>query len=429
MQSMKPSLKRLGKSFICTILEAQAKSLRKHHQFKVIAVAGSIGKTSTKLAIAETLSASHSVRYQKGNYNDRATVPLVLFGHSLPGLFNIPAWTKIFWANYKIIHTPYPYDYVVVELGTDGPGQMAAFDYLQPDISVVTALTPEHMEYFGTLDVVIAEELSVLDYSKQVLINTDDSPAEFLKDKQFISYGLGKTADYRVLTWQQHQLEDGVMTITVPGGAKLETKTSIVGKPGAKITLAAAATAHLLGLTDTAITKGLTRIKPFAGRMQILNGIRDSVIIDDTYNASPPAVEAALDVLYASDAPQRIAILGSMNQLGDYSPEAHREVGMYCDAKKLDLVVTIGADAEKYLAPFARKAGCKVQSFPSPYQAGEFVKSALKEGSIVLAEGSQDGVYAEESLKVLLRNHEDQAKLVRQSAAWMKIKYQQFPNK
>jgi UDP-N-acetylmuramoyl-tripeptide--D-alanyl-D-alanine ligase len=182
----------------------------------------------------------------------------------------------------------------------------------------------------------------------------------------------------------------------------------------------------MLGLAHSDIVDGLAHIKPFAGRMQILDGIHGSILIDDTYNASPPAVEAALDVFYATKTSQRIAILGSMNQLGDYSPEAHREVGAYCDAQKLDLVVTIGSDAEKYLAPAAQKAGCEVKSFSSPYQAGEFVRSQLKEGGMVLAEGSQDGVYAEESLKALLKDPKDQARLVRQSARWMKIKHKQF---
>jgi len=419
--------KRVSRYVVCAILEAQVKRLRKRHAFTVIAVAGSIGKTSTKVAIAETLGASRSVRYQKGNYNDRVTVPLVLFGHNLPALFNIVAWVKIFLANNTIISQPYPYDYVIVELGTDRPGQMAAFDYLQPDITVVTAVVPEHMAYFGTLNAVAAEEFSVFNYSKKVLVNTDDTPVEYLKNKRFLSYSLNKNADYYAQSWQQIELKNGDMTIALPRGATLPASLKIVGKQGAKITLAAAATAHVAGLTNKEIVGGLANITPFAGRMQILEGICNSIIIDDTYNASPPAVEAALDVLYAVKAPQRIAILGRMNQMGDYSPKAHREVGAYCDAKKLDLVVTIGDDAEAYLAPAAQKAGCTVKSFSSPRAAGNFVASQLKKGGVVLAEGSQDGVYAEEALKPLLKNRGDVNKLVRQSARWMATKRRQFP--
>lgn len=419
--------KALGRSIVCSILEAQVRRLRARHQFTVIAVAGSVGKTSTKMAIAKTLQASRKVQWQEGNYNDRVTVPLIFFGHIEPNILNIWAWLKIFLKNEGIIRHTYPYEVVVVELGTDGPGFMQEFAYTRPDLAVVTAVVPEHMEFFGTLDAVAAEELGIFDFSKQVLVNIDDTPVKYLQGRQYSSFSLHQKASYQATQWQQLELRDGTITIALPDESKLQAGLAIVGEPGAKITLAAAATAHMVGLADEAILQGLTNIKPFAGRMQILSGVHDSIIIDDTYNASPPAVEAALDVLYAATAPQRIAILGSMNQLGDYSPEAHQEVGAYCDAKKLDLVVTIGAAAKQYLAPAAQVAGCEVHNFPSPYQAGEFVKSRLKTGAIVLAEGSQDGVYAEESLKCLLQDPGDQAKLVRQSARWMRIKQQQFP--
>jgi UDP-N-acetylmuramoyl-tripeptide--D-alanyl-D-alanine ligase len=160
--------------------------------------------------------------------------------------------------------------------------------------------------------------------------------------------------------------------------------------------------------------------------MQILPGIKNSTLIDDTYNSSPVAVRAALDVLYAGDAPQRIAILGGMNEMGDYSPQAHKEVGAYCDPKKLDWVVTIGPDAKQYLAPAAKEQGCQVKSFLSPYDAGHFVAGLLKESAVVLAKGSQNRVFAEESLKELLANPEDASKLVRQSRHWQDVKAKQF---
>ena len=425
--SWRSKLKKLGRAVVCRTLERQVKRLRAKREFKVIAVAGSVGKTSTKAAIAKTLeAASLRVAWQAGNYNDRVTVPLIFFNQDEPSILNVLAWLRIFWQNSRMMRRPYPYDVVVVELGSDGPGQMQHFSYTQPDIAVLTAIMPEHMAYFGTLDAVAAEELDMLRYSKQALINIDDTPAKYLEGRQFMSYGLDGKADYQVLAWRQLELEDGVMTIALPDGARLEAASAIVGKQGVKIVLAAAAAAHMAGLTQDDIAKGVAGIKPFAGRMQILEGIHDSILIDDTYNASPPAVKAALDVLYATKAPQRIAILGSMNQMGDYSPDAHREVGAYCDAGKLDLVVTIGSDAETYLAPAAREAGCEVQSFASPYQVSEFVKSRLKAGGIVLAEGSQDGVFAEEALKALLKHPKDQSRLVRQSAHWMKIKREQF---
>ncbi len=418
-------LKRAAKNWLCQLFEKQVNTLRQQNDFTIIAVAGSVGKTSTKLAIANLLQATGKrVRFQEGNYNDRLTVPLVLFGQAQPGLYNILAWQKIWWRNHKMLREAYPYDVVVVELGIDGPGQMQDFAYLHPELAVVTAVSEEHMAYFKTLDVVAREELRVFEFSKQVLVNTDDVAAQYLGQENFESYGIA-SGDYRAkliggvnANGQKLQLtlKDDVTTTTV----------ALLGNQGAKAVLAAAAVAHLLDIDITAISAAASQLQPFAGRMQLLEGSNEAVLIDDTYNASPRAVKAALDVLYAMEAPQRIAILGSMNEMGELSPALHEEVGAYCDPTKLDYVVTIGSEAKLYLAPAAKKAGCQVKSFVSPHDAGAFVAKELKPHAVILAKGSQNGVFAEEALNLLLKNPADAAKLVRQSGYWLSIKQKQF---
>jgi len=112
-----------------------------------------MGKTSTKLAIANTLSTKYKVQHQEGNYNDLVTAPLVFFGEATPSLFNPLAWLAVFWRNEKKLRQTYPYEIVVLELGTDGPGQIDRFKkYLNLEVAVITAITPEHMEFFGALD-------------------------------------------------------------------------------------------------------------------------------------------------------------------------------------------------------------------------------------------------------------------------------------
>ena len=420
--------KQLGKAILCRILEAQVKQLRARHDFKVVAIAGSVGKTSTKAAVAKTLEASKRVLWQTGNYNDRLTVPLVFFGHPLPGLFNVPAWIKIWAHNSRAIRRDYQYDVVVVEIGTDGPGQIEAFAYLKPEIVIITAITPEHMEYFGTLDAVAEEELTAMSFAEKTLINIDDTPAEYIKNREFSSYGLSPNATYYASKRKQNGLKGQEMTVYLGKKHKFQVTVPMLGMQGAKISVAAAATAHLLGESNEDIEKGLKTIEPFAGRMRLFKGIKKSTLIDDTYNASPIAVNAALDVLYATPATQRIAILGSMNELGDYSRDAHNEVGAHCDPKKLDLVVTIGADARDYLVPIAEQQGCKVRAFMSPYEAGVYIKKQLKKEAVVLAKGSQNGVFAEEALKELLANKNDSVDFVRQSPYWLDVKRSQFPD-
>jgi len=417
--------KALGRAIVCNILESQVQRLRSRNNFSVVGVVGSVGKTSTKLAIAQVLRASRRVQWQEGNYNDRVTVPLIFFGHSQPTILNVAAWLKIFIANERTIAKPYPYQVVVAELGTDGPGFIKEFAYLKPDLVVVTAISPEHMEYFGTLDAVAREELAALNFSRQALVNVDDTPTEYLHDRNYLPYSIKSKAAYHISERREKGMH-GQLATFVLGDTSFTTQIPLLGEQGAKIALAAASTAHVLGIPNEEIKAGMATIAAFSGRMQLLHGIKDATIIDDTYNSSPIATKAALDVLYAGEAPQRIAILGSMNELGDYSPEAHREVGEHCDPSKLDLVITIGLDAEKYLAPVAKARGCKVKAYVDPYKAGSYAKKQLVEGAVVLAKGSQNRVFAEEALKTLLADKKDEAKLVRQSKYWMAAKAKQF---
>jgi UDP-N-acetylmuramoyl-tripeptide--D-alanyl-D-alanine ligase len=418
-------VKAYAKNWLCNVFEAQVKSLREQNDFTVIAVAGSVGKTTTKLAIANLLQAAgQRVRFQEGNYNDRLTVPLVLFGQTQPGLYNILAWQKIWWRNHQMLRQAYPYDVVVVEFGIDGPGQMEDFAYLRPELAVVTAVSEEHMAFFKTLDVVAREELKVFDFSKQVLVNTDDVATEYLQRDSYESYGIN-SGTYRADLVGEVSAEGQGLQLNL-GGSKVSASVRLLGTQGAKAVIAAATVGHLLGLEDDIVAAAASELRPFAGRMQLLEGVRNSTIVDDTYNASPRAVTAALDVLYEMEAPQRVAILGSMNEMGELSPALHEEVGAYCDPAKLDYVVTIGTDAKSYLAPAAKKAGCTVKSFMSPHKAGAFVAKELKPHAAILAKGSQNGVFAEESLKPLLQNPADISKLVRQSPYWLKIKQKQF---
>jgi UDP-N-acetylmuramoyl-tripeptide--D-alanyl-D-alanine ligase len=138
------------------------------------------------------------------------------------------------------------------------------------------------------------------------------------------------------------------------------------------------------------------------------------------------ALKLALDSLYEIKAPQKIAVLGNMNELGKYSETTHTEIGTYCDPKQLDLVVTIGPDANKYLAPAAEAKGCSVKIFENPYDAGTFLKPLIKKGAVILVKGSQNKVFAEETIKSLLANPADESKLVRQSQEWLNKKQKAF---
>jgi UDP-N-acetylmuramoyl-tripeptide--D-alanyl-D-alanine ligase len=425
-------MKKALKKVVVVLLARQVRRLTKKHSFKVVGVVGGIGKTSTKLAVAQVLGKSLRVRYQEGNYNDLVSVPLIFFGESMPSLLNPLAWLQLLLRNQRQIAGDYPYDVVVVELGTDGPGQIAAFTkYLHLDVAVVTAVVPEHMEYFADMNAVAAEELAVASYADMLLLNADLVSLEHRGQlaKTAKTYGINDTkADY-YLANVFHSAGGFEGDIKHDGTILLHMTHEVASETQLYSALAAIAVGNELGLKSTQLLAGVAGIRPVSGRLRRLRGIQGSIIIDDTYNASPEAVKAALKTLQKQETVQRIAILGNMNELGSVSAAAHKEIGGLCDPTWLHLLVTIGPDANEHLAPAAAARGCVVKSFDNPYDAGEYVQSKVQAGAVILAKGSQNKVFAEEAVKLLLADPEDTGKLVRQSPEWMKRKQRMFARK
>lgn len=416
-------MKRFAKNAIATVLGWQVRRLRQKADFKLVAIAGSVGKTSTKFAIANLLATKMQVRWQQGNYNDIVSVPLVFFGLPLPHIFSPLGWLRTFIRIESQLRRPYPYDVVVVELGTDFPGNLAQFkNYIKADIGVLTAIAPEHMTYFKDIDAVAKEELTIAELSEKLLVNVDLCDQRYLRElEEFITYGTRAAATYQLAGVEP--VKGGLKyTVNARKKALLDGVHSSIATTQLVSLTAAAAVGDLLGMERAELARGAGAVRAVQGRMQRLNGVKNSIILDDTYNASPEAVRAALDTLYAAEAPQKIALLGNMNELGDFSAEAHRAVGAYCDPKQLDLVVTLGTDANKYLAEAAAGEGCKVVRVEDPYLAAQEIEKVLQDGALILAKGSQNGVFAEEAVKRLLADPADADQLVRQDEYWLKRK-------
>lgn len=402
------------------------KYFKKHPEVKLIVVAGSVGKTSTKHAIATLLSKRYRVAMQEGNHNTHLSAPLAILGITYPeNIKSIGAWIAVFRAARQRIKQPTGTDVIIQEIGADHPGDIAHFGrYLRPYIGVVTAVTPEHMEFFKTLDAVAKEELQAANFSEIAIINRDDvdgTYAAFLKNANLDTYGTTGVAEYRFET-QNFTVENGYEgAVITPEYQPIPASIKVVGEHSLRPVMGAVAVAVKMGMTADEISAGLKLIQPVPGRMNILKGLSQTMIIDDSYNSSPVAASSALQALYALQSPQRIAVLGDMNELGATAPDEHEKLGNLCDPNLLTWVVTVGELAEKYLAPAARQRGCQVRSFKSAIDAGAFVHSVIEPGAIVLVKGSQGGIYTEETVKVIC-NMDEGAQLVRQSPQWLQIK-------
>jgi UDP-N-acetylmuramoyl-tripeptide--D-alanyl-D-alanine ligase len=406
------------------------KYFKKHPDVKLVIVAGSVGKTSTKQAVATLLSQRYRVAMHEGNHNTHLSAPLAILGIEYPeDVKDIRSWLAVFKAAKERIEQPSGVDVIVAELGTDHPGEIAHFgSYLRPQIALITAVTPEHMEFFGTLEAVAQEELTAANFSELAIINRDDIDgrfANFLANTNVDTYGTTGLAEYR-FEIQDFDLEHGYKgSVIIPEYDPIPATIKVAGEHSLRPVMGAVAVAVKLGVTADQIAAGLKLIRPVPGRMNILRGIEDTTIIDDSYNSSPLAASSALQALYSLKVPQRIAILGSMNELGASSASEHDTLGLMCDPSLLSWVVTVGDEAEKYLAPAARSRGCQVRSFKSAIDAGVFVRSVTEPGAAILAKGSQGGIYLEEAIKILCVMTADD-ELVRQSPQWLHIKEEFF---
>ena len=420
------------KAYIQKKLEKYAaKYLRRHPDIKLIAVVGSVGKTTTKLAIGTVLSQRFRVRLHEGNHNAEISGPLALLGIDYPSSDQIKhfgTWLAIFKAARQRIRDPSDVDVIVQEVGSDRIGQIPHFGtYARPYLAVVTAVSAEHMEFFGTLDAVASEELSAANFSQSVLINRDNidgSYASKLTNPRINTYGTTEAAEFHFIQ-NDYTLQDGYSGLfTAQGELSVAVKVQIkvAGEHTLRAAVAAGAVGLKLGMTPDELRNGLNNIQPVPGRMSILRGVQDSIIIDDTYNSSPLAAVAAIQSLYSLSVPQRIVVLGSMNELGATSPAEHTAIGKLCDPSMLSHVITVGEQAGTYLAPAARSNGCHVVSFKTALEAGAYAHKVLETGSALLFKGSQADIYLEEAVKIVLHSTDDESRLVRQSAEWLQTK-------
>jgi len=381
------------------------KYFRTHPKVKLIVVAGSVGKTSTKVAIAEVLKSQFTVRVDELNRNAELSAPTSILGIDFPDsqLKNPLAWLGIFRAARAAIRSTKQPDFIVQEIGTEKIGEIPQFGtYLKPDLCVISAITPEHMEFFdGSMDKVAKEELTAANFSKKALINSDSVEEKYLK-----KYLKNPNTVY------YNDCPDLAL--------------SVIGKHSRYPLVAAATVGEMFGVSTANIKKALKEINPLPGRMNLLRGKNGSLIIDDTFNSSPAAAAAALQALYDMPAKTRVAVLGSMKELGETSKREHEDLAKLLDPKKLSEVIITHDDAVKYLAPAATKRGLKVTVLDDALKIGDYLKDKLTSGEVLLFKSSYGNIYLEEAIKPLLADPKDARLLPRQFEPWLSRKRQTF---
>jgi len=425
------------KGFIQQKVKEKAKRLIREHKPIVIAVTGSVGKTSVRNAVASVLSSRFRVRQTIENYNNEFGVPLTILGERSPGK-SVVGWIRLLMK--KPVDVP---EVFVLEYAIDRPGDMAYLcDIVEPTISIFTRISPVHAEYFRSVEQ-LAEEKAVLlertDVGGLCLLNADDPRVLGLSQHCHApvrSYGFSASADVRATEYEIETREDfsfepgetfSHVRFTVQEAEKgdLEiTLENVLGKATAGSVLPAIAVARHLGMSDDEILKGLEDIELEPGRMNPIPGIKGSLIIDSSYNAAPASTTAALEVLGAFvpvEGAKRVAALGHMAELGQYSEQEHRMIGMRAAEAGVDLLVTVGEPSQD-IRRGAIEAGIpevQTQHFSNAMEAGRWLDREINKGDIILVKGSQSARMEKVVKDLMAEPLRAKELLVRQSAKWI----------
>ncbi len=430
-------LKKILKKIVVFIITWQARIVLMRYKPKIIAITGSVGKTSTKDAIYTILSQFKSVRKSEKSFNSEIGLPLTILGmHN--GWNSLFSWAEnIIYGFYLIIKkTSYP-EYLVLEIGLGKPGDIArnVAPWLKPDIVVITSFPdkPVHVEFFGSKEKII-EEKSTLAYNVKkggvLVLNHDDEKVYQLHKKidcKTVSFGEHENATYRA-DYISHfnKMHNGV-DVVEGINFKLQYNGSffpvnlphVVGLHYIFTVLPAIAIANEMGCNLLESIKAVSTYTTPPGRLSIIDGIRDSVIIDDTYNSSPIAVTAALEVIKEIKAKRKILVLGDMLELGKYTEEEHKSVGEKVVGIS-DVLITVGPRA-KFIGDSAIEHGynkSNVYSFSGALETGDFLKNFIEKGDAILVKGSQ-GVRLERAVEAVMAYPELKTSILcRQEKEW-----------
>lgn len=403
--------------------------LRKYRP-RIIAITGSVGKTSAKEAIFAVVSGKFSAWKSPSNYNNELGVPLSIIGVKAAGK-SFFRWLAVFARAKRMIFFPYRYPKaLVLEMGADHVGDIRKLTALaRPSVAVVTAVSPAHLEFFGTMKHVIEEKGSLVEALAEdgvAILNRDDDAVfgmAALTRARKITFGFREGADVQAVEMSERP-DGGVAFKLRQGGSTVPvTLLGVAGRQHVYAALAAAAVGKALGMNLVEIAEALRKYQAPPGRMRVLSGIKESLVIDDTYNSSPRAALEALLALermaVARNGARGIAVLGDMLELGTATEDAHREVGARA-AKTAQVVAGVG-EAARFLCDQAVKSGMpqeKVFHFHTAAEAGHWLQDEVKSGDVVLVKGSQ-GVRMERIVKeVMAEPLRAKELLVRQSDEW-----------
>lgn len=438
-------------AFVLSYLRTAAHATLQRSHATVIGIAGSVGKSTARDALSSVLTPHGATVVVTGN--SETGVPLGVLGLD-PGTFSALDWVRILLrAPFRTGHLSRA-QYVIVEMGIDGPFAPKNMAYLTtivtPDIGILLNETPAHTGNYDRIvpaDIPASERLDwILAYmthdDAEVFASNPQGIAVLNQDDPFITsyrnshelpqqvllFGTTKRSDVQFV---KHEVDEEKTSFTFAlsyphGDARKLTVTidgyALPSQTGSVLAAIILTTLHL-GVSDEDIAIRLQDgFRPPKGRSTLLEGIKDSLIIDSSYNASPGAVTAFLELLKNQRSKRSaVFVFGDMQELGDASQASHEDI-VASARGVVDTLILVGPLTKEYALPAARtyeKQFKTIAWFEDAPAAGSFLTTHLPAGTRILFKGSQQ---LEEAIKCILKNPRDASKLCRQNAFWRKAK-------
>ncbi len=355
---------------------------RKKFQVKVVAVTGSVGKTTCKDMLASVLNERFTVLKTEGNFNNNIGVPKTLF---------------------RLNHS---HQVAVVEMGMNHLGEI---DYLtkmaEPDVAVITNIGDAHIESLGSRENTLKAKSEIfhgMTAKGLAVLNGDDPLLATLNGKleqQILWYGEGEDCDFRCLSLDESYDDHMVMKVSAPQD---EWEQTIPGLGAYMIypVLAAAAVGSWLGMTTEEIRRGVLDFVPTRMRMNIIRRKQGIVILNDTYNANPQSMRAAVDVLSKFKGGYKVAVLGDMLELGSLGPALHECVGRFVGQCGIDCLVAVGDLAENIYNAAVEFGNVECYSRPTKEEAAVVLEQIIRPNTVFLCKASR-GMHMEELVEYL----------------------------
>lgn len=407
----------------------------KRHKPKIVAITGSVGKTSAREAVFAVLSSKYDVRQNLKNYNNEIGIPLTIIGVE-SGNGNIFKWAWIFLKWFFVLILPKYPEILVFELGVDRPGDMKYFmSFIRPDVGIITNISSSHIEFFKTIEN-IAKEKRILIESLQsegfAILNADDEIVSRMSQRtqaNVITFGQNEnamiSASNIIYNYQDNKLEGISFKLNYEGKNIPIRLRNLLAEHYVYAALAGISAGIVFKINLVDIAQALEPLKAPIGRLNLIEGINGSYVIDDTYNASPVSTAAALKVLERLEARRKIAVLGDMLELGSQTEPEHGEIGRKIFSAKIDLFVAVGKRM-RFAAEQLVELGfshANIFHFDDPAVAAEKVAQIMQEGDLILVKGSQGMRMEKVAEKIIADKNQAKDLLCRQNSEWKRKPY------